>query len=812
MALTVQTVTILGAGTMGSALAGLLGDAGLRVLLLDLPSGTVKAGRSPDPRQRNQIARAGLERMQASRPPNLYVEGCLDSIETGNTEDDFEASISRSEWILEAISEDLELKRELWRRIQACCPAKSFVSTNTSGLPLRLLTEGLETDFTRRCFVTHFFNPPRYLPLLELIPGPHTDPGLIVEFRDFAQWRLGREVVICKDTPYFVGNRFFSFFQQHTVNTALAQGLSVGEVDALTGPLLGRPKTATFRLADLVGLDVMEQVSSHVKDLLPEDVALQSVTQGSVRQILQTLTEAGHFGRKSTQGFYKEVMASEDHKVYMELDLDAARQGVLQYRNPMPLEIHNLKSLMAMPLAERLQALLFSDFPYQDFIWEILGRSWSYLAGIASELANSVYAIDRVMRWGFGWELGPFEAWDSVGYLACSREMDARGMTCPQVSKTLWLGQTVPEQLEEDRRFHRGSGATRESASFDGGYVAVRLEESFHHYQDTLGQAKVLLRNDSASLKKGSDQILLLEIHSKLNTIDNHVLAVCQSALDRLHGSAAGLVITDDNDIFSAGANLQLLLQEVEAQNWAELERRIGQGQNILQALREAPKPVIAALRGLALGGGVEMIMAADRAVAYRDARLGLVESRVGLIPGWGGCKELVRRHLPVNGDWQMKSPELTVQALMLTIGQAQVSSQAEQARNMGLLGRRDMIVNRSSQVLAGAETALLSMQLEGYRPPVTKENVYAGGKDLRANLETTLYFMHEGEFLSDYDYHIGSTLALVLSGGDLDTPAWMDEQYFLDLERESILSLLGEEKTQARIRHMLSTGKPLAN
>ncbi len=812
MALTVQTVTILGAGTMGSALAGLLGDAGLSVHLLDLPSGATKAGRSPDPRQRNQLARAGLERMQAARPPNLYEEGCLDSIQTGNTEDDFEASITRSDWILEAISEDLDLKRELWRRIQACCPVKSFVSTNTSGLPLRLLTEGLETDFTRRCFVTHFFNPPRYLPLLELIPGPQTDPGLINEFRDFAQWRLGREVVTCKDTPYFVANRFFSFFQQHTVNTALAQGLSVGEVDALTGPLLGRPKTATFRLADIVGLDVMKQVCANVKDLLQADVALQSVSQGDVSQVLKTLTEAGHFGRKSTQGFYKEVIDSEEHKVFMELDLDAARQGAVQYRNPVPLEFHKFKSLMAMPLAERLPALLFADSPHQDFFWEILGKSWCYLAGIASELANSVYAIDRVMRWGFGWKMGPFEAWDSVGFLACRREMDARGMTYPQGSKTLWLGKTTQERMANDRRFHRGSGATRESASFEGGYVLVRPEESFHYYQDTLGQAKVLLKNDSASLKKGSDQILLLEIHSKLNTIDDHVLTICQFALERLHGSAAGLVITDDNDIFSAGANLRLLLQEVEAQNWAELERRIGQGQNTLQALREAPKPVITALRGLALGGGAEMVMSADRVVAYRDARLGLVESSVGLIPGWGGCKEMVRRHLPVNGDWQMRSPELTMHALMETIGQAQVSRQAEQARNMGLLGMRDVIVNRSSQVLGSAETALLSMQLEGYRPPVTKENVYAGGKDLRANLEATLYFMHEGEFLTDYDHHIGSTLAYVLSGGDLDTPAWMDEQYFLDLERESILSLLGEEKTQARIRHMLSTGKPLAN
>ncbi len=804
VALTVQTATILGAGAMGAALAALLSDAGLRVHLLDLPSGTAQKGGTPNPRQRNQLAWAGLERMQALRPPRLYDESCLKRIEPGNLEDDFEMALGQSDWVLETITEDMALKRALWIRIAACCPAATFVSSNTSGLPIHRLTEGLDIGFTRRCFGTHFFNPPRYLPLLELIPGPHTNPELLRAFKDFAQWRLGREVVVCKDTPYFIGNRFFAYYQQTTINEALAQGLSVGEVDALTGPLLGRPKTATFRLADLVGLDIMEQVCANGADLLPADTALQSAARGSTRHALHTLTEAGHLGRKNGQGFYKTVTAANGHKSFRELDLEAIQQGTIRYRTPTGTEHDRLRQLWALPLTARLPALLYEASPFQDFGWAILGRSLGYLADIASEVAHSIYDIDRVMHWGFGWKLGPFAVWDAIGHKASLKEMAARGIACPE-----WVEALQPHAT---RQFHRGSGVHRQAAAFDGQFASIPPEDSFHHFQDTLAEAELLATNESASLKRGKDQVLFLEIHSKLNTIDDQVLALCQAALERLHGSAAGLIVTNDDDIFSAGANLRFLLQEIERRNWPELERRIAMGQITLQALREAPKPVVVALRGLALGGGVEVVLAADRAVAYRDARLGLVEASVGLIPGWGGCKEMVRRYMDVDGRWEWQNPERTLQTLMQMLGQARVSRQAEQARHMGLLTAQDIIVGRSSQVLARAEMTLHALQQEGYRPPITKENVYAGGKDLQANLESTLHIMREGQYLTDHDHHIASQLAHVLSGGGLDTPAWMDEQYFLNLEREAILSLLGQAKTQARIRHMLATGKPLAN
>ncbi len=812
MALTVQTVTVLGAGTMGAALAALLGDAGLKVHLLDLPSGTVQAGGTPDPRQRNQRARTGLVRMQELQPPCLYDETGLARIEIGNLEDDLERALAQSDWVLEAITEDLALKRALWSRFPACCPAPTFVSSNTSGLPIHRLTEGLDTDFARRCFGTHFFNPPRYLPLLELIPGPLTDPDLLREFKDFSQWRLGREVVVCKDTPYFIGNRFFAYCQQATINEALARGLSVGEVDALTGPLLGRPKTGTFRLADLVGLDVMEQACSNLTDLLPADAALQSVARGGVGPVLHTLTAAGHLGRKSGQGFYQAVTAENGRKSFRELDLAAARQGTVRYRSPGTRGQAGLQKLEALPLAERLPALLYTPSPVQDFGWAVLGQSLAYLAGIASELASSVYDIDRVMRWGFGWELGPFEIWDALGHEASLQEMEARDIACPPWIKVLGQDGDDSNGPRATRTFHRGSGMQRTAATFAGPFVSIPRGDSFHGYRDTLAEAELLTENVSASLKRGRDQILFLEIHSKLNTIDDQVLAICQAALEQLHGAAAGLVIANDDDIFSAGANLQFLLRDMEQGDWSELERRIALGQSTLQALREAPKPVVTALRGLALGGGVEVVLAADRAVAYRDARLGLVETRVGLIPGWGGCKEMVRRHLDLAGDWDLKSPERTIQALVQMIGQAQVSSQAEQARRMGLLDARDTIVGRSSQILSSAEATLRTLQQAGYRPPVTQANVYAGGTDLQANLTATLYFLREGQYLTEYDRHIASKLIHVLSGGPLTTPAWMDEQYFLDLEREAILSLLGEAKTQARIHHMLTTGKPLAN
>lgn len=797
---------------MGSALAGLLCDAGLRVHLLDLPSGTVKKGAAPDPRQRNQLAKAGLERMQEARPANLYEPMNLDLVQLGNTEDDFEAAVVESDWVLEAISENLSLKRGLLRRIEACCPSKTFVSTNTSGLPVRLLTEGLNTEFRQRCFGTHFFNPPRYLPLMELVPGPETDPRLISEFKDFANWRLGREVVHCNDTPYFIGNRLFAYCHQATVNAAVARGMSLGEVDALTGSLLGRPKTATFRLADIVGLDVMEQSCSNMVELLPADLAMQSVAQGEARRILQTLTAAANLGRKSGQGYYKTVSDENEVKTFLELDLVKAGRGDIAYLEPASAKSERLRELMDKSLPDRLMALLFTESPYQDFAWDVMGSFWGYLATVASEIANSVYEIDRVMRWGFGWRLGPFELWDAIGLNASLKEMDARGFTVPQWVREMPSGASLHGRPDEDRRFHVGSGLQRQALSFEGEYITIKPDDSFHSYQDIFVQAPVLAENASATLRMGRDQILLLELHSKLNTIDDRVLTICQAALEQLHGKAAGLIVTNDDEIFSAGANLRLLLDLIEDQDWLALEQRIVQGQSMLQGLREAPKPVVVALRGMALGGGVEVILAADRAVAHRDARLGLVESSVGLIPGWGGCKEMVRRSLDITSDWALKSPETTMQALLQMIGSALVSSQAEHARTLGLLSSRDSVVSRSGQVLAKALEVIQTMQLEGYRPPVTKANVYAGGKDLQANLEVNLYFMREGEYLTDYDCHIASTLTHVLSGGSLDTAAWMDEQYFLDLEREAILSLLAEEKTQARMQHMLATGKPLAN
>ena len=812
MGLTVQTVTVLGAGTMGSALAGLLSDAGLQVHLLDLPSGTVKKGVAPDPRQRNQLAKAGLERMLESRPTNLYEAKSLELIQLGNLEDDFEAALIQSDWVLEAITENLSQKRDIWRRIEACCPSKTFVSTNTSGLPISLLTEGLKTEFRQRCFGTHFFNPPRYLPLMELIPGPETDPSLISEFKEFAKWRLGREVVGCNDSPYFIGNRFFAYHHQATVNAALAQGISLGEVDALTGSLLGRPKTATFRLADIVGLDVMEQSCSNMVDLLPADSAMQAVARGDTRKVLQTLTAAANLGRKSGQGFYKTVTDENGVKTFLELDLDKAQRGDISYLEPAHVKSEWLRELMTKSLTERLTAILFTESPYRDFAWDVLGRSWGYLATIASEIANSVYDIDRVMRWGFGWKLGPFEAWDAIGLSASLKEMDARGIAVPQWVRKLQSETIFKGHPTEYRSFHRGTGEERQAFCFDDRFVVVHRDDSFHCYQDVMGDAAVVAGNGSATLRMGRDQFLLLEFHSKLNTIDDQVLKICQTALEHLHGSAAGLLITNDDEIFSAGANLQQLLHLIENRDWSELEQRMVQGQSTLQALREAPKPVVVALRGLALGGGVEFVLASDRVVAHRDARLGLVESSVGLIPGWGGCKEMVRRSLDINSDWELKVPELAMQTLLQMIGSAQVSRQAEHARAMGLLALRDSIVNRSSQVLTESFAALQTLQREGYRPPVTKANVYAGGKDMQANLNVNFYFMREGEYLTDYDCHIASKLTNVLSGGNLDAVAWMDEQYFLDLEREAILSLLGEAKTQARMGHMLATGKPLAN
>ena len=808
MTLNIQTATVLGAGTMGAAIAGLLADAGIRVHLLDLAS-------DPDPNiniegvdparvGRSQLAWQGLARMAAARPPNLVHKEARSLIQPGNMDEDLEAALGASEWVLEAVIEDMDTKRSLLARLANLNPACRLITTNTSGLPIHMLTEGLPADFASRFMGTHFFNPPRYLPLLELIPHAGTDRALLADFGTFSSVRLGRETVVCRDTPYFIANRLFAFIHQVTINTALDMGLTVAEVDGLTGSLLGRPNAATFRLADIVGLDVMDLVCRNLDDLTPNDPCRSVRFHEGYRSMMTALLKAGHLGSKTGQGFYRTERDANGKRQFLSLDLAEAVEGRLAWVPAPRFRDTTIDPLHELPLAERFPALLNLDNRFGKFLWQIHSQVFSYLSQIAGEIAEDCQAVDRVIRTGFAWQMGPFELWDALGPASLHR-MRQSGMHLGG-----WTEEA--EFTPSGTAFHQTLKGMRRSWNFRGSTNSVPPEVNYHAYADTVRTGQVITENESACLRTGQDGILFLETRTVLNTIDEQVLSVCQEACDRLHGSAAGLIIANDDDIFSAGANLKLLLALLEANDWQALERLTKLGQDTFMALRQAPKPVWAAARGLAAGGGVELLLSLDGVVTHPEACLGLTEPAVGLVPGWGGCKELVRRSLGREFLDRGGDAHRVLKNLHAQVAMAKISDNAREARAMGYLPQQATPVTRRSQLLPWAVRELQRSLDLGYVPPAVRQNTYAAGRDGLANLEMEVFMYREAGYISEHDALIATKLANVLCGGRLASPAWMDEQWFLDLEREANLSLVGEPLSRDRIVHMLTQKKPLRN
>ncbi len=807
MTLNIQTATVLGAGTMGAAIAGLLADAGIRVHLLDLasdPDPNINIeGVAPAQVGRSQLAWQGLARMAAARPPNLVHKESRALIRPGNMDEDLETALGASDWVLEAVIEDMETKRSLLTRLADLNPACRLITTNTSGLPIHMLAEGLPADFASRFMGTHFFNPPRYLPLLELIPHAGTDPALLADFGTFSSVRLGRETVVCRDTPYFIANRLFAFIHQVTINTALDMGLTVAEVDGLTGSLLGRPNAATFRLADIVGLDVMDLVCHNLDDLTPDDPCRSIRFHEGYRAMMTALLAAGHLGSKTGQGFYRTERDANGRRQFLSLDLAEAVEGRLSWVPAPRFSNEAIDKLHEMPLTERFPALLQLDNRFGEFLWRVHGQVFSYLSQVSGEIAEDCHAIDRVIRTGFAWQLGPFELWDALGPESLDR-MRQSGMH---------LGEWTAGMLaSSDTSFHRSPNGKRTSWNFRGDMNPVPAEVNYHAYADAMRTGQVIAENESACLRTGQDGILFLETRSVLNTIDEQVLSVCREACDRLHGSAAGLIIANDDHIFSAGANLKLILALLETANWQELERLAILGQDTFLALRRVPKPVWAAVRGMAAGGGVELLLSLDGAVAHPEACLGLTESAVGLVPGWGGCKELVRRSLTREFLDRGGDAHQVLKNLHAQVAMAKVSDNARDAQAMGYLPQQASLVTRRSQLLPWAVRELQRSLDLGYMPPAVLQNTYAAGRDGLANLEMEVFMYREAGYISEHDALIATKLANVLCGGRLASPAWMDEQWFLDLEREANLSLAGEPLSRDRIVHMLTQKKPLRN
>ena len=806
MAYHIQKAAVLGAGTMGAAIAAHLANVGIPSYLLDIvPPATTADEKSrgltlADGQVRNRFAREGLQRCLKARPANFFVEDGARLITIGNLEDDF-GRLEEVDWIIEAVVERLDIKQQLMARIDGVRRPATIVSTNTSGIPVYRIAEGRSAEFQAHFLGTHFFNPPRYLKLLELIPTAQTSPGVLDFLRRFCDVELGKGVVVCKDTPNFIANRILSIAGSIGMNYALDQGYSVEEIDAITGPAMGRPKTATFRLNDLVGIDVLAHVAENLFGAIAHDPYRRELVHPKAAALIRRMIERGWLGNKSEVGFYKKV-ESDGKREFWALDLQT-----LDHRPPVDVKFPSLRAGRDVEdPAERIRVLAYADDRAGAYAWHVLSHLAVYAASVVPEISDDLISIDRACRWGFMWDLGPFETWDALGVRRASDRLQAEGLSLPAwVSTMLDAGHETFYQRRDGRVVGCYDPTLR-------AYRPLPQEPNALSIADLKAGGSELRHNDSASLYDAGDGVLLLEFHSKANALDDDIFGLAREALDELQKVEwVGLVIGNEGKHFSVGANIFAIAVAAQQGEFDVLDAAIRKMQALLQAIRFASKPVVAAPFGMTLGGGCELVMAAPRVVASAETYIGLVEVGVGLIPAGTGSKEIARRVVSSAMQVPNTSPLAALQQAFEQVGLAKVATSAAEARQMRILGDQDRIIMNPDHLLAEAKREVLAMVEAGYRP-ANPARVYAAGRDAFAALQVALFQMQEGRYASAHDIRIGRELGYVLCGGDLSEGQWVDETHFLDLERRAFLNLCHEPKSIERIWYMLQNNKPLRN
>jgi 3-hydroxyacyl-CoA dehydrogenase len=805
----IKRVAVIGAGTMGAAIAGLVAGAGLPVLLLDVPPSTLtpdeeaKGLRLDHPAVRNRIVKQGFDRMRNARPANLFSAASAALISLGNTEDDFD-KLADCDWILEAIVEKIAPKQDLMARIAAVRKSGALVTSNTSGIPIGVIAEGRDEDFRRHFFGTHFFNPPRYLKLLEIIPGADSDSLAVEAMCAFAENTLGKGVVICKDRPNFIGNRLGTFSAMSDLRFILDKGYTVEEVDALTGPLIGRPNTATFRLLDLAGNDIMAYVADNLYEAIPDDESRETFRS---TDLLQQLVAAGRLGKKVNQGFYKETKV-EGKREFWPLDLQTLDYVPPQGSTSVQGFGDEMKAIKELPA--RLRAMLQRASEQPDdrgaqLVAQTLLPVMSYAARRLPEIADSVADVDNAMRWGFAHELGPFQIWDALGLAETSALMEAR-----DIEVAGWVKRLVADG--ETSFYKEADGQQLAYDVAQERFVALPRHPLAIDLAELKAQGKEIAGNQSAGLIDIGEGVLCFELRGKANTIDGYVLELAEETLQILQDERwVGLVIGNQGTRFSAGANLRDLATPVEFGDFDTLNELLQAFHAMMQAFRFSPKPVVTAPFGQTLGGGAELTMTGARTVAAAETYIGLVEFGVGLIPGAGGCKELNRRIIAEaarKGGDTLKA----FQRVFETISLAKVATSALEARELGYLRDDDVIVFNQNLLIGAARQEVLTLAASNYEAPANEASCYAMGRDALAAARVAIYQMVQGGYASEYDAFIADKLAYVLAGGELSSPQFVEEQYILDLERAMFVELARQEKTQARARAMLETGKPLRN
>jgi 3-hydroxyacyl-CoA dehydrogenase len=803
----IHKVAVLGAGTMGARIAAHFANAGVPSYLFDI------VPPDADGPARNKIAAAGLDAAKKSKPAAFFEPSLAKLVTIGNFEDDLK-KLADVDWIIEAVVENLDIKRSLLKKVDAVRKPGTVITTNTSGLPVSKIAEGFPDDFRRSWFGTHFFNPPRYMRLLELIPTPDTDRALLDAIAWFSDVRLGKGVVFAKDTPNFIGNRIGTFSVLNVIRLMQEMDLTIEDVDALTGTPVGWPKSATFRTIDLVGLDILGHVVSNMTTNVHDERS-----ELKLPDFYKQMLERKWLGDKTKGGFYKKSKGADGKEERLALDW-----RTLEYHprhKPKLAALEMARNVEDTGARLRMLLGLEGSGPQKGdkagaFLWAALSDLWTYSANRIPEISDTVVEVDRAMKLGFNWEMGPFELWDAAGVEATVARMKKDGKpVAANVEKLLASGK---------KTWYDENLATASARSYfdlaTGHWQPVKVPEGVWSVTVAKKSTGLVKKNSGASLVDLGDGVGCIEFHSKMNSLGADIIQLITQTLKPGGPGDAfdAFVITNDAQNFSVGANLMLLLMAVQEEEWDDVDMVIRQFQGMTQAIKFSPKPVVVGAFGLTLGGGTEISLHAPARQPHAELYTGLVEVGVGLLPGGGGCKEMLLRALDsatsIRPDGRGESVELleAMKRAFETIAMAKVATSAHEARGLGFLSDSDNITMNRERVLSDAKARALALARSSYEAPVMRNDLPAPGENILATLKLGVYMMRQGDYISDHEVKIGNKVAEVLCGGNVTPGTPVSEQYILDLEREAFKSLCGEKKTQERIQYTLKTGKTLRN
>ena len=796
----IRKVAILGSGIMGSRIALHFANIGVKVLLMDIvpreltPQEEAKGLTLESPSVRNRMVKDSFDATLKAKPAAVYHKDNSRLVELGNFDDDMHR-ISECDWVMEVVVENLEIKKKVFEQVEKHRKPGSLITSNTSGIPIHLMTEGRSEDFNRNFCGTHFFNPPRYLKLLEIIPTPHTDSDVVDFLMKYGDLYLGKTTVLCKDTPAFIANRVGIYAILKVVDSMNKLGLNIDEIDKLTGPVIGRPKSATFRTSDVVGLDTLVKVANNLHAALTND---ESRDIFKLPPVIDQLIENKWLGDKTGQGFYKKSKDAEGNRLILTLNLET-----LEYEEKQKAKFPTLELTKAIDvLKDRFPVLLSGKDKAGEFYRDSFFGLFKYASFRIPEISDELFRIDQAVCTGFGWEMGPFETWDSLGVEKSIKKMEEMGYTPAK-----WVYDMLAKGISSF--YINKNGIRHYYDNIKGDYLPVPGLEEFI-ILDSLRSEKVVWKNSGASLFDIGDGVLNLEFHTKMNTLGSEVVQGINHAIDTAEKDFTGLVIGNQGAQFSAGANLALIFMYAIEQEFDEIDFMIRHFQNTMMRVRYSDVPVVVAPHGLTLGGGCEMSLHADIIQAAAETYIGLVEVGVGLIPGGGGTKEFAKRisDLRESGDVELNS----LQNAFLSIATAKVATSAYEAYDMLIIQDKDRVcINRDRQI-ADAKRAVLDLASSGYTRPVHATDIKVQGRTGMALAMAGVNGMRMGNYASAHDQLIAQKIAWVMCGGDLSYPQYVSEQYLLDLEREAFLSLTGEKKTLERIQAILKGGKPLRN